>query len=140
MARLTGAPLHLVRFLGLHASDSTNVFGYMIETPDTGSLKVEQEAATQYLAETARLLERQGFTVSHELRYGSASTGIVDAFAPGDLLVMASHGRSGMSRWFLGSVAELVIRNATVPVLLIRLVPSKASRDGARGRALAHVS
>lgn len=36
------------------------------------------------------------------------------------LITMASHGRSGMNRWLLGSVAEKVLRGATNPVLLIR--------------------
>jgi universal stress protein A len=37
-----------------------------------------------------------------------------------DLLVMATHGRRGLSRMFLGSVAEAVVRKATCPVLTIR--------------------
>ena len=37
-----------------------------------------------------------------------------------DLIVMASHGRTGVRRWFLGSVAEEVLRQSSVPVLLIR--------------------
>lgn len=37
-----------------------------------------------------------------------------------DLLVMASHGRSGLGRWLLGSVAESVLRIAPCPVLLLR--------------------
>jgi nucleotide-binding universal stress UspA family protein len=37
-----------------------------------------------------------------------------------DLIVMSTHGRSGMERWLLGSVAERVMRGAKAPVLLIR--------------------
>jgi nucleotide-binding universal stress UspA family protein len=37
-----------------------------------------------------------------------------------DLLVMATHGRRGLSRMFLGSVAEAVVRKATCPVLTVR--------------------
>ncbi len=33
---------------------------------------------------------------------------------------MASHGRTGVRRWFIGSVAEEVVRSATVPVMLLR--------------------
>lgn len=36
-----------------------------------------------------------------------------------DMIVMASHGRSGLGRWLLGSVAEKVIRSAEVPVLVV---------------------
>jgi nucleotide-binding universal stress UspA family protein len=45
-----------------------------------------------------------------------------------DLLVMATHGRRGLSHTFLGSVTEAVIRNATCPVLSIREeIPSPQS-------------
>lgn len=43
----------------------------------------------------------------------------VDQFKP-DLLVMATHGRSGLAHLFLGSVAEAVVRKANCPVLTIR--------------------
>lgn len=36
-----------------------------------------------------------------------------------DMIVMATHGRTGMKRWRLGSVAERVVRNATVPVMVV---------------------
>ena len=37
-----------------------------------------------------------------------------------DLIVMSTRGQSGLSRWLMGSVAERVVRGATVPVLLVR--------------------
>ncbi|OGO06013.1 MAG: hypothetical protein A2Y60_05020 [Chloroflexi bacterium RBG_13_54_9] len=37
-----------------------------------------------------------------------------------DLIVMASHGRSGPSRWAYGSVAEKVFRSSCVPVMMVR--------------------
>lgn len=39
---------------------------------------------------------------------------------PIDLIVMATHGRSGLKRWVYGSVADKVLRGAPVPVLLVR--------------------
>jgi nucleotide-binding universal stress UspA family protein len=51
---------------------------------------------------------------------GYAAAAIISATQEGDLIVMASHGRTGVRRWFLGSVAEEVLRQSTVPVLLIR--------------------
>lgn len=44
-----------------------------------------------------------------------------------DLIVMGTHGRSGISRFFMGSVAEQVIRHATCPVLTYRARKQKAS-------------
>jgi nucleotide-binding universal stress UspA family protein len=132
MAELVGAPLHLVRVLDVHSSDFTYMYGYMSESIDSGPIKAEQDVATQYLAETAHMLQQGDHTVTHELRYGGAPAGIVESLQPGDLLVIASHGRSGMSRWFLGSVAESVIRQSNVPVLLVRAVQSRAHRNGHR--------
>jgi nucleotide-binding universal stress UspA family protein len=45
---------------------------------------------------------------------------------PRDLLVMTTHGRTGLARWFLGSVAEAVIRRSPVPVLVVRSVAAAA--------------
>jgi len=45
---------------------------------------------------------------------------VVSAERKADLIVMATHGRSGLKRWVLGSVAERVMRAAPVPVLLVR--------------------
>jgi universal stress protein A len=45
-----------------------------------------------------------------------------------DLIVMGTHGRSGLSRLVVGSVAESVMRNAQVPVLTLRM-PKKEARE-----------
>lgn len=50
-----------------------------------------------------------------------------------DLIVMATHGRAGMPRWFLGSVAEKLVRHASCPVATVRpdeqtIVPDKLER------------
>ena len=42
-----------------------------------------------------------------------------------DLIVMATHGRSGLSRWVLGSVAERVLRHVEIPLLLVRTEEKK---------------
>jgi nucleotide-binding universal stress UspA family protein/predicted transcriptional regulator len=47
-----------------------------------------------------------------------------------DLIVMATHGRKGFSRVFLGSIAEIVLREATCPVLTVRQVDSDRNRVG----------
>jgi universal stress protein A len=65
--------------------------------------------------------------VKHEIhvRFASASEIAKSIFETADelradLLVMATHGRSGLSHVFLGSVAEAVVRNARCPVLTVR--------------------
>ena len=50
---------------------------------------------------------------------------ITEAQAEHDLVVMGTHGRRGFNRWMFGSVAEGVLRRATIPCLMIRTEPSK---------------
>ncbi len=61
-------------------------------------------------------------TVSTMARFhNSAADGILHAAddCEADAIVLASHGRTGMSRWMLGSVAERVVRSANVPVTVL---------------------
>ena len=64
----------------------------------------------------------QGVPVEAGVPYGGASYWIVEevALRNADLVVMATHDRSGADRWLHGSVAEGVVGHAPVPVLLIR--------------------
>ncbi len=57
-----------------------------------------------------------------EVAFGQAAEGIVDfAEREGvDLIAMCTHGRSGLSRWFFGSVTEKVLRGTHLPLLLVR--------------------
>ena len=74
------------------------------------------------LSAIATDLEQRGQHVTTDIRFGSARDGIVKAgVAAGvDLIVMSTHGRSGLPHLLLGSVAEHVIRGADCPVLAVR--------------------
>jgi nucleotide-binding universal stress UspA family protein len=121
LARIVGATIHLIRVVDFPASSFTYVYGAMLESEAmTEQLDDERARARAYLAEVARTLEERGIVATTEVRHGVAIQELVDAMQQGDLYVLASHGRSGMARWFLGSVAEEITRRATVPVLLVR--------------------
>lgn len=81
--------------------------------------KSEDDPATQLLAER---FAHAGLQVTRMTVLGDPATEIVDhPFVTGiDLIAMASHGRSGLDRLLLGSVAERVLRHAGVPVLIVR--------------------
>jgi nucleotide-binding universal stress UspA family protein len=86
----------------------------------------EWESARQRLrddvAPDARRLERDGWRVEIATAFGDPAEEIVAwcrDHEP-DLLAMATHGRSGLSRALLGSVAERTLRQVAVPVLLLR--------------------
>ena len=88
---------------------------------------VEKELADRVAAAT-----RRGLTARYLLKTGMAAEGIVDAAteAQADLIVIGTHGRTGLTRLVIGSVAERVVRLAPCPVLTIK--PAAAVRDRAR--------
>lgn len=113
LARLMQAPLHLVRVIDPAQWDlSAN-----------GADEAEGLAADSYLERMTQREVEQGIGARGEVRYGNTVREIVSTTQPGDLMVMSTHGRGGLARWFLGSVAEAVIRHAPVPLLLIRVAP-----------------
>lgn len=67
-------------------------------------------------------LTQAGYQVSVAVRFGEAAPEIVEFTTTEgiDLIAMATHGRTGISRLVLGSVAEYVLRRANVPVVLVR--------------------
>ena len=58
--------------------------------------------------------------ISYRVEEGSPTEVIVDAAVGCDLIVMGTHGRGGLSRAIMGSVAEHVLREATCPVVTVR--------------------
>lgn len=76
------------------------------------------------LNEIARPLQKEGYNVSTAVRFGEPAEEILafvaSADKPVDLIAMATHGRSGLSRLLKGSVAEDVLRQSGVPLMLVR--------------------
>jgi nucleotide-binding universal stress UspA family protein len=90
------------------------------------SVSVDAEAETaalrEYLDKIAANLKTEGIDVRTAIREGDAASAVIDYAAANreDIIVMSTHGRSGIQRWVYGSVADKVLRSANVPVLLIR--------------------
>ena len=59
-------------------------------------------------------------SVSTELRSGPAAVEVMAALGSGDLLIITTHGQGAARRWQIGNVAEKLLRQATVPVVLVR--------------------
>ena len=78
------------------------------------------DAAQAYLDRVAERLRAEGFQVTTHVRYGHPAREIIDASQKADLVAMSTHGRSGLGRFALGSVADKVVRHSQKPVLLIR--------------------
>jgi nucleotide-binding universal stress UspA family protein len=90
-----------------------------VRDPRSGSV----EAAQRYLEYINTQNAWAGVAVEVLVREGSVAAAIIDAAGQErvDLIVMATHGRSGLQRVVYGSVAEQVLRGASTPVLLVRV-------------------
>lgn len=82
----------------------------------------EQVARARLEKVVAGHLEGKGVPYTADTRSGEAAWGILEHARESDcdLIVMATHGRKGVSHFFIGSVAERVIRQASRPVLVFR--------------------
>jgi len=83
----------------------------------------QREAVERYLASLAEELKKKGVRVTARVKTGQQVAGEIIDFAKevgADLIVMCTHGRSGISRWVLGSVALKLLTRAETPILLIR--------------------
>jgi nucleotide-binding universal stress UspA family protein len=83
----------------------------------------QKEAAEKYLSDLAEDMKKRGLRVSTMVKTGQQVAVEIIDFAKesaADLIVMCTHGRSGITRWVLGSVALKVLTRAETPILLIR--------------------
>jgi nucleotide-binding universal stress UspA family protein len=83
----------------------------------------QKEAAEKYLLTLSEELRKKGFKVTSMVKTGQQVAVEIIDFAKesgADLIVMCTHGRSGITRWVLGSVAHKVLTRAETPILLLR--------------------
>jgi nucleotide-binding universal stress UspA family protein len=92
----------------------------LIKVPvDVGKMA---KTGRDYLLKIAEKLEKKGLQPKISVLIGNVAEEIVH-FAEeenADLIIMASHGRSGISHWAIGSVAEKVFRATNIPLLLVK--------------------
>jgi nucleotide-binding universal stress UspA family protein len=114
LARDYRAKLVLVRAAEAHA--------FPMADPTEAQVEAVRDAE-EYLAGVRQRLTRSGLEdVEVAVWYGPPAEAIAEAaqYRAADLIVMSSHGRSGLERLMLGSVAETVLRTTDKPVFLVR--------------------
>ncbi len=81
-----------------------------------------REFAKEYLDQLVSRINSDGMNVQTVAITGKAVESITDYATNNevDLIVIATHGRSGVSRWAQGSVADRLLRSSCVPVLMVR--------------------
>ena len=119
LARRLGASLHLV---SVHDPAS----GFIDPaTAAVASVELDREIRTaqeEYLQQQAGAAAAHGLTIVHELRTGEPAAELA-RYAEAesiDLVVMTTHGRGGISRFWLGSVADRMVRRSARPILMLR--------------------
>lgn len=106
------------------SAEKARYFEKMIEQGERSSLEYLKGIANTF----------PGLTVNCAVEKGTAAEAIIDKAAAdkGTLIAMATHGRSGINRWVLGSVAEKVLRAANNPLLLVRAAEQATPGEEAR--------
>jgi nucleotide-binding universal stress UspA family protein len=122
------APVHKVEVILFHVitlevhHKEVDYLG-AVDVPYTkDELQEMKKKSMDYLEKVSEGLRKIGATVKYEVAIGKPADEIIKAEATfkADLVAMSTHGRSGLSRWAYGSIADRVLRGGTVPVLMVR--------------------
>lgn len=121
LARPDGGELILMRVPVMERIALSTPEGYGLLWPDQ-SFEQSQKESTEYLATVQKTYQQPSFTLRTLIVDGDVASSIVDTAAAEkvDLIVISTHGYSGLTRWMLGSVTERVLRGAACPVLVVR--------------------
>jgi nucleotide-binding universal stress UspA family protein len=140
LARTCELSLTLVRVLtpwsiGIWTSQMD---GYMSPELYDQVREADEEAATSYLAALQERLTSEGFAVDTIVREGSPAESILDVAdeCGAVAIALATHGRGGLPRVALGSVAERLVEEALIPVLLVRASAAAAPKSPTLERLL----
>ncbi|QJD97390.1 universal stress protein [Mucilaginibacter robiniae] len=130
LARKIGAAVGLVNIIEPVPSTITPATDTTLGMPFEGTpnlvyndiMDAQNEASSTIVKSTVDKYG-QGLNVSYFNEYGSSSDGILSCAAQfgASLIVVGTHHRSGLDRLLMGSVAESIIRNADIPVLVVPL-------------------
>ena len=118
IARATGCSLTLLRIV-----ETLKRFDEHLVPENSGELlESDIVRAKAYLQHTLAKSDLEGIGITTEVCTGKVARQILQCAAErqDDLIVMCSHGTTGLRRWLLGSVAQKVVHNSTVPVLIVR--------------------
>lgn len=114
-------PLVTLRFASSEAPLPAETYQQLVDD--------QRQLAHEYLLRQGQLLYEQGISVKAILAAGNTASTLLDICATEQvgLVVMTTHGRTGLARFALGSVADQLVRDSHVPVLLLRSFSSPSS-------------
>lgn len=123
LAATDGATLH-----ALYVVNAASFASLPMETSWEGVADMLEEEGEEAVAAVERAAREREVPVETTIVEGTPSREIVDFAADEncDLIVMGTHGRGGLDRLLLGSVAERVVRSSSIPVLTLRMTEESA--------------
>ena len=130
LAKNLGATIHLVNVVGIPSLGIPEL-GLAVASTTIDQIMLDNQSALDKLADARRPSVNIGQVM---LKCGDAKDLILQMAQElgADLIVMSTHGRHGLSRALLGSVAETVVRSSPCPVLTVRIGADEfAARDAA---------
>lgn len=121
--QMIGAHCEIVLLTAIQPPD-VPIYGtspMILSSPDYASVEVLQKDAERYLNSVAEAVREHGFQVRTKAEIGEPAQLIVQAASSldVDMIIMSTHGRSGISRWLFGSVTGRVLGVAKCPVLVV---------------------
>jgi len=118
IASKTGASIYLLHIITPPAGIEVNLFGSDLK----GIIKAMNNTAENYLSGIAEDLKNKGIPTKSKVMEGDPANTIVEEAKKHQdcIIAMSTHGRSGIARWILGSVADKVLHEATIPIWLVR--------------------
>ncbi len=120
LALTYGATVYLLHVVPIILVPGEGYIVYSLEEQEQNAKKALKDIADEHLSDVKYQIVTKAGEVAKSLLQ-------VATEIPADLIVMATHGRTGLPHFFLGSVTERVVREAACPVLTIR----PAGKEGA---------
>lgn len=113
----------------LHVITPVAVGTYEYAIDMTGIMESWEERATEEMTKLAARVKEAGVEVEFEVRVGDVYEEIKEAIEKlkPDIIVMGTHGRRGVQRWFMGSTTERLLRHSPVPLITISSTGQKPS-------------
>ena len=118
-----GCGAESVVFLRVLETDMPSaIYAYTVESLRTEIEESVEKAAREYIDEVVGRVNLGEVEVQKQFIAGKAAESIAEYATKNDidLILIATHGRSGVNRWAWGSVADRVLRSACVPILMVR--------------------
>jgi nucleotide-binding universal stress UspA family protein len=119
--------LPLVKEMGIDRIRLVSVWESSWEESESGREQQELDEVTEkgraflqsYLEKQAEVVKERGFEVETVVRIGRPADEVLASTDDVDMILIATHGRSGIARWWLGSVADQIIKESACPTLVI---------------------